>query len=78
MPQDNKTNVEKPPVGGAHGAPDGGPANRPANEAQLGGTGPNALGEIARNTDQQTPGIGQSGPGEGQGRGPNSDRQSDG
>ena len=78
MPQDNKTNVEKPPVGGAHGAPDGGPAARPSNEAQLGGTGPNALGELARNTDQQTPGTGQSGPGDGQGRGPNSDRRSDG
>ena len=78
MPQDNKTNVEKPPVGGAHGFRGGDPATRPSNDAQLGGTGPNSLGELARGTDQQTPGTGQSGPGEGQGRGPNSDRKSDG
>ena len=78
MPNDNKTQNEKGPVGGAHGHRDGDLANRPANEAQLGGTGPNSLGELARGTDQQTPGTGQSGPGEGEGRGPMSDRKSDG
>ena len=63
-------------VGGAHGAPDGGATERMPNEAQLGGTGPGSLGELTRKTDQFTPETGQSGPGEGEGRGPTSDRAS--
>ena len=74
MPQDNKTNVEKGPVGGAHGAPAGGASDRIPNEAQVGGTGPGSLGELARDTDQQTPETGQSGPGEGEGRSPMKDK----
>jgi hypothetical protein len=65
---------EKGPVGGAFGSKDGGSSN----DAQMGGTGPGSLGELARDTDQQTPGSGQSGPGEGQGRGPMSDKASGG
>ena len=65
-------------VGGAHGAPEGGATERMPNEAQLGGTGPGSLGELARGTDQHTPGTGQSGPGEGEGRGPMSDKASSG
>ena len=63
-------------VGGAHGAPEGGATERMPNEAQLGGTGPGSLGELARGTDQHAPGTGQSGPGEGEGRGPMSDKAS--
>ena len=63
-------------VGGAHGNDQGGPAARPPNQAQLGGSGPNSLGDIAERPDQQTPGTGQSGPGEGEGRGPMSDKAS--
>ena len=67
---------EQPQVGGAHGDRDGGPATRAPNEAQIGGTSPESLGELTRDTDQFTPGTGQSGPGDGEGRGPNSDRAS--
>ena len=63
-------------VGGAHGNGEGGPATRLSNDAQLGGHGPGSLGELARDTDQLTPETGQSGPGEGEGRGPTSDRAS--
>ena len=63
-------------VGGAHGSPEGGATERMPNEAQLGGTGPGSLGELTRKSDQFTPETGQSGPGEGEGRGPMSDRAS--
>ena len=76
MAEREQQRTEQPQVGGAHGDRDGGPANRMPNEAQIGGAGPNSLGELARNTDQLTPGTGQSGPGEGEGRGPNSERAS--
>ena len=63
-------------VGGPHGNGEGGPATRPPNEAQLGGSGPQSIRSVAEQADQFTPGTGQSGPGEGEGRGPNSDRDS--
>ena len=67
---------EQPQVGGAHGNQGGGAANRMPNEAQLGGTAPESLGELARDTDQNTPGTGQSGPGEGESHSPMSDKAS--
>ena len=73
--KDERADANK--VGGAHGNGEGGPATRPPNQAQIGGTGPGSLGELARGTDQLTPQTGQSGPGEGEGRGPMSDRKSD-
>jgi len=73
MPQDH-TSTNKGPVGGAHGNPPGGATDRVPNEAQIGGSGPNSLGELARGTDQHTPGVGQSGPGEGEGRSPSKDK----
>ena len=73
MPR-NDTGAAKGPVGGAHGHPEGGAADRVPNEAQLGGTGPGSLGELARGTDVHTPETGQSGPGEGQGRSPSKDK----
>ena len=63
-------------VGGAHGNDQGGPATRLPNEAQLGGSGPQSIRSVAEQADQSTPGTGQSGPGEGEGRGPNSGRDS--
>ena len=64
-------------VGGAHGNDQGGPATRMPNQAQLGGRGPESIRSVAKDADQFTPGTGQSGPGEGEGRGPMSDRRSD-
>ena len=63
-------------VGGAHGNGDGGPATRMPNQAQIGGQGPQSIRSVAERADQETPGTGQSGPGEGEGRGPMSDRDS--
>lgn len=73
MPEDHDS-APKGPVGGAHGNREGGATDRVPNEAQLGGTGPGSLGNLARKSDQFTPETGQSGPGEGEGRGPMSDR----
>ena len=64
------------PVGGAHGNREGGPAARPPNQAQLGGTGPESIRSVAGRADQETPGTGQSGPGEGEGRSPMRDKAS--
>ena len=63
-------------VGGASGNDQGGPASRMPNQAQLGGQGPQSIRSVAEQADQVTPGTGQSGPGEGQGRSPQSERAS--
>ncbi|HEX8570025.1 MAG TPA: hypothetical protein VF699_08900 [Caulobacteraceae bacterium] len=63
-------------VGGAFGNDEGGPATRMPNEAQIGGQGPQSIRSVAERADQETPGTGQSGPGEGEGRSPLSDRAS--
>jgi hypothetical protein len=63
-------------VGGAHGNDQGGPGGRLPNQAQIGGQGPQSIRSVAERADQETPGTGQSGPGEGEGRGPMSDRDS--
>jgi hypothetical protein len=64
-------------VGGAHGNGEGGPESRMPNQAQLGGQGPQSIRSVAEQADQFTPGAGQSGPGEGEGGGPMSDKRSD-
>ena len=63
-------------VGGAHGNGEGGPETRMPNQAALGGQGPQSIRSVAERADQHTPGTGQSGPGEGEGRGSMSDRNS--
>ena len=68
--------VDANQVGGAHGNDQGGPVTRMPNEAQIGGQGPQSIRSVAEQADQETPGTGQSGPGEGKGRSPLSERAS--